>query len=207
MKHILLNLNVVLPPQSNCVSSVTSLKSDWLQLKEHTDQTSTLTATYTLTATLVRAQVLPPSDLYICGSVATRTDADVLYSLSQTARDTIHRQADRFSLCCQWLDKIGNPVGDRVASLPSPARVRRLARKHYLPLSPLVKSPMVKTPGGVSTPKSLIKPPRSALANSQSVDSPVSSRIAALQSEPLARNLFGGSRAGSASEDSDNSEL
>ena len=97
----------ILLPQSNCVSSVTSLKSDWLQLKEHTDQTSTLTATYTLTATLVRAQVLPTSDLYICGSVATRTDADVLYSLSQTARDTIHRQADRFSLCCQWLNKIG----------------------------------------------------------------------------------------------------
>ncbi|RUS79110.1 hypothetical protein EGW08_013120, partial [Elysia chlorotica] len=99
-----------------------------------------LTQSSTVAMRVVRASSLPARDLYICGAVPTKVDADVYHTLTSGTRDLIRDADSGLHLTHTWMAQMESRGADGIESLPSPSRILRSSRRAPPPISPLVKS-------------------------------------------------------------------
>lgn len=89
---------------------------------------------------VVRSSSLFNKDLYICGSVPTKVDADVYHTMTSGTRDVIRTEDSGLPLTRLWIAQMESRGADGIDSLPSPSRILRSSRRAPPPISPLVKS-------------------------------------------------------------------
>ncbi|BFZ15306.1 hypothetical protein BsWGS_18345 [Bradybaena similaris] len=125
--------------------------------------------TFTLCVRIARSVTLPLNEVFICGTIPTKVDADVYHALNSRACKLIRRQPKRFSHVLQWYEKMSKQGTDSISRLPSPSRVLRSERREPPPLSPLVSTPLQPS--------------------SRQPDS-IASSARQMQSDSVVRNLF-----------------
>ncbi|KAH9507842.1 hypothetical protein Btru_053029 [Bulinus truncatus] len=103
---------------------------------------------------VIRVNTIPKKEVFVCGSVPTKVDADIFSTLNSQSYQLIRGQSQRFTFCKQWLGSMDRPGKDFISSLPSPSRVIRLERRELFPVSPLVLNDTKFPPQLTSTPKS-----------------------------------------------------
>ncbi|XP_005105097.2 uncharacterized protein LOC101845021 [Aplysia californica] len=144
-----------------------ALREQFLRGKDDdTDRTEAVRTT----VRLVRLSTLPRAEVYVCGSVPTKVDADVFHTLNSAALQAMKSDPDRFPLTLEWWDRMDRPGQEALDDLPSPARVRQSVKRDPPPVSPLVRGSLLTTP---------LRP-----------DSPASSTASLSQHDPIARKLF-----------------
>ncbi|CAL1530866.1 unnamed protein product [Lymnaea stagnalis] len=109
---------------------------------------------------VLRSETVPKKDVFVCGSIPTKMDADVYNTLNAQSCQLICNQSFRFPLCKQWLDQMDKPGKDFINNLPTPSRILRQERWELPPFSPLVTSSTPSSTGSrpplpnlTSTPK------------------------------------------------------
>ncbi|KAK0064868.1 hypothetical protein Bpfe_005957 [Biomphalaria pfeifferi] len=136
-------------PEDNKLNSK-SIKELYKQSCESIEDKLSLT----LEMRVIRIDTIQKKDIFVCGSVPTKVDADIYNTLNAQSCQLIRGQSQRFSSCRQWLDRMDKPGREFICSLPSPARVLRLERRELFPVSPLVLNDTRLPPQMTSTPKS-----------------------------------------------------